>query len=153
TAFGGGKTHTLLSVYHLAEGKKPTIKLQGINKILTDAGIVELPKAKVAVLDGVELLDLASKPRVHSSTKVKTLWGELAWQLGGAEAVAKIKEADADGTAPGKGVLAEILSDAAPCIVLMDELVRYVSQFEEGKVLSGGTYDTQISFIQSLTEA
>lgn len=153
TAFGGGKTHTLLSVYHLAEGKKPTTKLQGINKILTDAGIVELPKAKVAVLDGVELLDLASKPRVHGSTKVKTLWGELAWQLGGAEAVAKIKEADADGTAPGKGVLAEILADAAPCIVLMDELVRYVSQFEEGKVLSGGTYDTQLSFIQSLTEA
>lgn len=153
TAFGGGKTHTLLSVYHLAEGKKPTTKLQGINKILTDAGIVELPKAKVAVLDGVELLDLASKPRVHGSSKVKTLWGELAWQLGGADAFAKIKEADADGTAPGKGVLAEILADAAPCIVLMDELVRYVSQFEEGKVLSGGTYDTQLSFIQSLTEA
>lgn len=153
TAFGGGKTHTLLSVYHLAEAKKPTSKLQGINKILTDAGIVELPKAKVAVLDGVELLGLASKPRAHGSAVVKTLWGELAWQLGGAEAVAKIKEADADGTAPGKGVLAEILADAAPCIVLMDELVRYVSQFEEGKVLSGGTYDTQLSFIQSLTEA
>lgn len=153
TAFGGGKTHTLLSVYHLAEGKKPTTKLQGINKILTDAGIIELPKAKVAVLDGVELLDLASKPRVHGSTKVKTLWGELAWQLGGAEAFAKIKEADADGTAPGKGVLAEILANAAPCIILMDELVRYVSQFEEGKALSGGTYDTQLSFIQSLTEA
>jgi predicted AAA+ superfamily ATPase len=153
TAFGGGKTHTLLSVYHLAEGKKPTAKLQGVSKILTDAGIVELPKARVAVLDGVELLDLASKPRVHGATKVKTLWGELAWQLGGAEAFAKIKEADADGTAPGKGLLAEIIGDAAPCIVLMDELVRYVSQFEEGKVLSGGTYDTQLSFIQSLTEA
>ncbi|WP_426282375.1 ATP-binding protein [Burkholderia ambifaria] len=153
TAFGGGKTHTLLSVYHLAAGKKPTTKLQGINKILSDAGIVELPKAKVAVLDGVELLDLASKPRVHGSITVKTLWGELAWQLGGAEAFGKIKEADADGTAPGKGLLAEIIADAAPCIVLMDELVRYVSQFEEGKVLSGGTYDTQLSFIQSLTEA
>lgn len=153
TAFGGGKTHTLLAVYHLAQGKKATSELQGVSKILTDAGIVEMPKAKVAVLDGVELLDLASKPRVYGSTKVKTIWGELAWQLGGAEAFAKLKEADADGTAPGKGILADILSSAAPCIVLMDELVRYVSQFEEGKVLSGGTYDTQLSFIQSLTEA
>ncbi len=153
TAFGGGKTHTLLAVYHLAEGKTPASKLQGIPPILDQAGIAELPKAKVAVLDGVELLGLASKPRMHGGVAVKTLWGELAWQLGGAEAYALVKEADESGTAPGKGELTAVLSSQAPCIVLMDELVRYVSQFEEGKTLSGGTYDTQLSFIQSLTEA
>jgi uncharacterized protein len=153
TAFGGGKTHTLLAVYHLAEGKTPASKLQGIPPILDQAGIAELPKAKIAVLDGVELLGLASKPRTHGKTTVKTLWGELAWQLGGAEAYALVKEADENGTAPGKGELSAVLASQAPCIVLMDELVRYVSQFEEGKTLSGGTYDTQLSFIQSLTEA
>ncbi len=153
TAFGGGKTHTLLAVYHLAEGKTPASKLQGIPPILDQAGIAELPKAKIAVLDGVELLGLASKPRMHGGVAVKTLWGELAWQLGRAEAYSLIKEADENGTAPGKGELTAVLSSQAPCIVLMDELVRYVSQFEEGKTLSGGTYDTQLSFIQSLTEA
>jgi uncharacterized protein len=153
TAFGGGKTHTLLAVYHLAEGKTPASKLQGIPPILDQAGIAELPRAKIAVLDGVELLGLVSKPRMHGGVAVKTLWGELAWQLGGAEAYALIKEADENGTAPGKGELTAVLSSQAPCIVLMDELVRYVSQFEEGKTLSGGTYDTQLSFIQSLTEA
>lgn len=153
TAFGGGKTHTLLAVYHLAEGKAPASKLQGIPPILDQAGVAELPKAKVAVLDGVELLGLASKPRTHGKTTVKTLWGELAWQLGGAEAYALVQEADENGTAPGKGELSAILASHAPCIVLMDELVRYLSQFEEGKTLSGGTYDTQLSFIQSLTEA
>lgn len=153
TAFGGGKTHTLLAVYHLAEGKTPASKLQGIPPILDQAGIAELPKAKIAVLDGVELLGLASKPRMHGTVAVKTLWGELAWQLGGAEAYALVKEADENGTAPGKGELTAVLSSQAPCIVLMDELVRYVSQFEEGKTRSGGTYDTQLSFIQSLTEA
>lgn len=153
TAFGGGKTHTLLAVYHLAKGETAASKMQGIPPILDSAGISELPKARVAVLDGVELLDLASKPRVHGKTTVKTIWGELAWQLGGDSAFAKIAEADRDGTAPGKTVLAEIIGGSAPCIILMDELVRYVSQFEEGKTLSGGTYDTQLSFIQSLTEA
>jgi predicted AAA+ superfamily ATPase len=153
TAFGGGKTHTLLAVYHLAQGKTPASKLQGILPILDQAGITELPKAKIAVLDGVELLGLASKPRTHGKTTVKTLWGELAWQLGGAEAYALVKEADENGTAPGKGELSALLSSQGPCIVLMDELVRYLSQFEEGKTLSGGTYDTQLSFIQSLTEA
>jgi uncharacterized protein len=153
TAFGGGKTHTLLAVYHLAEGKTTASKLQGIPPILDQAGIAELPMAKVAVLDGVELLGLASKPRIHKQTAVKTLWGELAYQLGGADGYAMVKEADENGTAPGKSELIELLSANAPCIVLMDELVRYVSQFEEGKTLSGGTYDTQLSFVQSLTEA
>lgn len=153
TAFGGGKTHTLLAVYHLAKGATPASKMQGIPPILDAAGITELPKARVAVLDGVDLLDLASKPRVHGKTTVKTIWGEMAWQLGGEAAFAKLAEADRDGTAPGKSVLADVIGGSAPCIILMDELVRYVSQFEEGKSLSGGTYDTQLSFIQSLTEA
>jgi predicted AAA+ superfamily ATPase len=153
TAFGGGKTHTLLAVYHLAKGETSASKMQGIPPILDAAGIADLPKARVAVLDGVELLDLASKPRVHGKTTVKTIWGEMAWQLGGEAAFAKLAEADRDGTAPGKSVLAEIIGGSAPCIILIDELVRYVSQFEEGKALSGGTYDTQLSFIQSLTEA
>ncbi len=153
TAFGGGKTHTLLAVYHLAKGAVAAGKLQGIPPILNAAGILELPKARVAVLDGVELLDLASKPRTRGGVTVKTIWGELAWQLGGADGYAFVREADENGTAPGKGALADLLASRAPCIILMDELVRYVSQFEEGKTLSGGTYDTQLSFIQALTEA
>jgi uncharacterized protein len=153
TAFGGGKTHTLLAVYHLASGKSTASKLQGIPPILDAAGIAELPKAKIAVLDGVDLLGLASKPRTYGTTTVRTLWGELAWQLGREDGYALVKEADEHGTAPGKGELTALLAAQAPCIVLMDELVRYVSQFEEGKTLSGGTYDTQLSFIQSLTEA
>ena len=152
TAFGGGKTHTLLAVYHLAKGELAASQLQGVSPILDAAGIQELPKANIAVLDGVDLLDLASKPRKHGKVTVKTIWGELAWQLGGDEGFAMVREADENGTAPGKGVLAELLAARAPCIILMDELVRFVSQFEEGKTLSGGTYDTQLSFIQALTE-
>lgn len=153
TAFGGGKTHTLLAVYHLAKGETPAGKLQGIPPILDAAGIAELPKARVAVLDGVDLLDLASKPRKRGKSTIKTIWGELAWQLGVDESFAIVKEADESGTAPGKTTLTELLAGNSPCIILIDELVRYFSQFEEGKTLSGGTYDTQLSFIQSLTEA
>ena len=153
TAFGGGKTHTMLAVYHLAKGTTPASDLQGIAPILDLAGVTELPKARIAVLDGVELLGMASKPRIHAGCTVRTLWGELAWQLGGEAAYERVKEADQTGTAPGKKDLADLLASTAPCVILMDELVRYVSQFEEGKTLSGGTYDTQLSFVQSLTEA
>ena len=97
------------------------------------------------MLDGVELLGLASKPRTHGKTLVKTLWGELAWQLGGAEAYALVKEADENGTAPGKGELSAVLASQAPCIVLMDELVRYVSQFEEGIPSSKTSYASPVA--------
>lgn len=153
TAFGGGKTHTMLAVYHLAKGETPASELQGIPAILDAAGVNDLPKARIAVLDGVDLLSLASRPRVHAEGSVRTLWGELAWQLGGEAAYAYVKEADLTGTAPGKAELIELLTASAPCVILVDELVRYVSQFEEGKTLSGGTYDTQLSFVQALTEA
>lgn len=154
TAFGGGKTHTMLAVLHLAKGEVPASDLQGVASILDSAGITELPKAHIAVLEGMNLLSLASKPNKHlDDCTVKTLWGELAWQLGGAAAYVHVKEADQTGTAPGKKELIALLSSCAPCVVLVDELVRYVSQFEEGQVLSGGTYDTQLSFVQALTEA
>src|SRR5690606_38292554 len=96
---------------------------------------------------------LASKPKNHGPVMVHTLWGELAWQLAGGEGYALVRHADESGTAPGKPALEAVLQKAAPCVILIDELVRYISQFEEGKSLSGGTLDSNLSFVQALTEA
>jgi predicted AAA+ superfamily ATPase len=93
------------------------------------------------------------QPWKHGKQSVRTLWGELAWQLGGSEGFALVKEADATGTSPGKEVLREVLAAYAPCVVLIDELVAYVRQFPEGQTLSGGSYDSNLSFVQALTEA
>lgn len=153
TAFGGGKTHTILAVYHLARHVVPTSEMQGIPPILNAADITQLPDTRIAVLDGVNLLGLASKAREHGKVAVHTLWGELAWQLGSEAGYAYVKAADEAGTAPGKAELTELIAACSPCVILMDELVRYVSQFEESRRLPGGTYDTQLSFIQALTEA
>jgi uncharacterized protein len=93
------------------------------------------------------------QPWKRGKQAIKTLWGELAWQLGGSEAFALIKDADVTGTSPGKNVLRELLETHAPCVVLIDELVAYIRQFPEGQTLSGGTYDSNLSFAQALTEA
>jgi uncharacterized protein len=153
TAFGGGKTHTMLAVYHLAKGEVPASELRGVGAILNAARVTELPKANLVVLDGVQLLSLASKPNLRDGQSIRTLWGELAWQLGGLEAFEFVRRADEDATAPGKDELRAMLERFAPCVILIDELTRYVSQFEEGKSLSGGTFDSNLSFVQSLTEA
>lgn len=151
TAFGGGKTHTMLAVYHLAKGDTPASDLPGVPAVLDAAGINELPRARIAVLDGIK--SSPNQPVICDGQAIRTLWGDLAWQLGGAEGYALVADADASGTSPGKAVLETLLSAYAPCVVLIDELVAYVRQFDEGKALTGGTFDSNLSFVQALTEA
>jgi len=151
TSFGGGKTHTMLAVYHLANRQCALGDLSGIPALLDHAGVMDVPTAKVAVLDGTA--HAPGQPWKHGKQAIRTLWGEMAWQLGNEEGFALVREADANGTSPGKDVLCTLLTRCAPCVVLLDELVVYIRQFVESQALSGGTYDSNLSFIQSLTEA
>ena len=143
TAFGGGKTHTMLAVYHLATRKCALADLAGIPALLDQAGLMDVPQARVAVLDGTA--HAPGQPWKHGKQSIRTLWGELAWQLGGAEGFALVKEADATGTSPGKDVLRELLERYAPCVVLIDELVAYIRQFPEGQPLERRHATTAIS--------
>ncbi len=129
----------------------PLSDLQGIPTLVEKAGLMDVPQAGVAVIDGTA--HAPGQPWKHGRTTIKTLWGELAWQLGGSDGFALVKDSDANGTSPGKDVLRQLLETYAPCVVLIDELARYIGQFEEGKSFSGGTYDSNLSFVQSLTEA
>jgi hypothetical protein len=151
TAFGGGKTHTMMAVLHVASGKVPAKKMLGVPELLAKAKIKELVKANVAVLDGNALAP--SQPREHGKVKTNTLWGELAWQLGGDAGYDLVAASDKDGTSPGKDVLATLFERHGPAVVLMDEAVAYLRQFENGKSYRGGTYSSNLSFFQALTEA
>ncbi len=151
TAFGGGKTHTLLAVYHLASRSVPTSRLTGIPPLLDEAGITDLPEARVAVIDGIKLSP--SQPRKQGKHTINTLWGELAWQLLGEAGLTQVADSDRDGTSPGKAILTELIRQAAPCVVLIDELVAFIRQLEVGKQYKAGTFDSNVSFIQALTEA
>ncbi len=150
TAFGGGKTHTMLAVYHLAKGEVAASELQGVSAILDAAQVTELPRARIAVLDGSK--SAPNQPVVRDGLTIRTLWGELAWQLGGAEGYALVAGSDESGTI-GEGPLSALLTRYAPCVILIDELVAYARQFVEGKTLAGGTFASILSFAQALTQA
>ncbi len=151
TAFGGGKTHTMLAVYHMATWDGATSELAGVAQVLDQAGVMAGPRARVAVLDGTA--HAPAQPWVRGKQTIRTLWGELAWQLGGQDAYEMVRAADESGTSPGKDVLTGLVSWCAPCVVLIDELVAYVRQFGDNQALSGGSYDSNLSFVQALTEA
>src|SRR5204862_3106528 len=85
-------------------------------------------------------------------TVVNTLWGELAWQLGGKEGYAMVKQSDETATNPGD-ILGKLLKKYSPCLILIDEWVAYARQLHETKDLPGGDFETHFTFAQTLTEA
>jgi predicted AAA+ superfamily ATPase len=151
TNFGGGKTHSMLALYHLFAGGDAS-RLVGVEGLMQASGVASVPKANRAVLVGTALSpgQPSTKP---DGTVVNTLWGEMAWQLGDAEGYALIAESDQAGTSPGSEVLAELLTLFSPCLVLIDEWVAYVRQLYHVSGLPAGSFDANITFAQVLTEA
>jgi len=150
TNFGGGKTHSMLALYHLFSGAKPG-DLAGVDAVLAEAGVKSLAKAKRVVLVGNKISpgNPVTKP---DGTVVRTLWGELAWQLGGKAAFARIKGDDEKATNPGD-VLRELFKEYGPCLVLIDEWVAYARQLHDQSDLPAGGFETQFTFAQALTES
>lgn len=151
TNFGGGKTHSMLSLFHLCSGT-PLASLPGLDEVCRETGIHSVPKATRAVLVGTAFspAEASTKP---DGTVVNTLWGELAYQLGGAEGYARIANSDQQHVAPGAQDLAALFSSTAPCLILVDEWVAYARNLVSNPNLPAGTFDSQVSFAQALTEA
>ena len=150
TNFGGGKTHSMLALYHLFSGAAPG-DLPGVDAVMAEAGLKALPKATKVVLVGNKISpgNPVTKP---DGTVVRTLWGELAYQLGGKKAYARIKADDEKGTSPGD-VLRELFKEYGPCLVLIDEWVAYARQLHDQGDLPAGSFETQFTFAQALTES
>ncbi len=202
TNFGGGKTHSMLALYHLFGGAKPT-ELPGIDQVMQEAarlrqppspppalppsggsrlpppegegwsggtpreergrgdgnvpparhnaGAMSLPTARRVVLVGNKISpgNPTLKP---DGTVVRTLWGELAWQLGGRDAFERVRLDDERATNPGD-TLRALFNDYGPCLILIDEWVAYARQLHDQSDLPAGSFETQFSFAQALTES
>lgn len=147
TNFGGGKTHALLALWHLMSGI-PMAKMPQEVQELVAGRVIPAEVSRVALV-GTHLKPAGSTK--DDGTRVNTIWGELAWQLGGAEAFARVAEADESRTNPGD-LLRSLISDYGPCLILVDEWVAYARQLWGREDLAAGTFDTQFTFAQSLTE-
>ena len=135
TGFGGGKTHSLIALYHLVRhadilidppsGSDSSTSTE-INNILKEAGFNEHPSGlgTIAVLDGTHLSPTDQK-KTEDGYPLNTLWGEMAYQLGGQQGYEIVGEAARTGIAPGQAQLDVLLEHVGPCVILIDELVAY----------------------------
>lgn len=150
TNFGGGKTHSMLALYHLFSSHALTDFPQELQEVAeADPEAVQQPVNRV-VLVGNHLTPGKADVK-PDGTHVNTLWGELAWQLGGREAFDVVAQADATKTNPGAD-LRTLLQRYGPCLILIDEWVSYARQLYADDSLPAGSFDTQFTFAQTLTE-
>lgn len=158
TSFGGGKTHSLLALYHLMRGRVSLDRIPSVKPVLDSAGVDALPQANVAVIVGTALDPTkAKRPSNMPGITINTLWGEIAAQLcfakGDFAPYELIKEADKKGISPGSEALKKLFDACGPCMVLMDELVAYAKKLPDRESLPAGTFDNFVVFIQEITEA
>jgi predicted AAA+ superfamily ATPase len=151
TNFGGGKTHSMLALYHMASGAAAQ-DLPGLDQLLSQHGLTVPKKINRAVLVGTSRgpQDVLS---VEGGLKIRTTWGELAWQLGEAEGFAMVADNDERGIAPGSNLLEAMFKKYSPSLILIDEWVAYLRQVYKVEGLPSGSFDANLSFVQSLTEA
>ena len=156
TNFGGGKTHSMLALYHLFSGTAVG-EMPGMDTIVKDDTASYSANRVVLVGHRISPGSPDTKP---DGTKVRTLWGELAWQLGheaggiteARRAYELVKEDDENATNPGD-TLRKLLNKYGPALILIDEWVAYARQLHGARELPAGSFETQFTFAQALSES
>lgn len=147
TPFGGGKTHSLVALYHLLTSGADYPDEDLVKRVLKEAGVKTIPTAKVAVFVGTSADPL----------KGKTPWGAIAEQLGKYEL---LKDHDEGRRTPGKDLLHKLFG-SEPMLLLMDEIAEYVAKCVDPQEIAKAdatksaahAYQTQVlAFMQELTE-
>lgn len=148
TQFGGGKTHSLTLLYHLARGGESAKGWNGVDSILRAAGVQAVPLAATAIFVGTEFDSLVGRGGIDGTPHRFTPWGEIAFQLGGADAFARVAKHERELVAPGGDVIEQILPTEQPTLILLDELMNYVSRARKS-----GLAAQLHTFLHNLSEA
>lgn len=129
TNFGGGKTHSLTALYHLATGGSEAATWDGVQTLLNAAEVTDIPKAAVAVFNGKDFDSLTGRGGSNGEPLRKTPWGDMAWQLGGQAALDVLAEHESEFIEPKGDAIRAMLPKDRPVLVLFDEVISYVSTY------------------------
>ena len=156
-AYGGGKTHALIALLHLAEQGTKFQTHTTVQEFMASSGLNTLPRARVALLpfdkfdvkNGLSVVSPNGKKR-----QVKTPWGALAYQLAGDEGLAKVAKHEADYINPAEQTLVNLLkipqTEGMSTLILLDEALMYTrSAVNDDPKRFGILQD----FFQALTQA
>ena len=146
TPFGGGKSHTLASLFHAARNRKAL-------DVLPEAQALSRPeKVRTAVFDG-QFFDATKGKEIPSEKfRAQTMWGWIAWSLGGKTGYEIMRKQDEARVAPGADEIIALLAEG-PNLILLDEVLQYLISAGGIRIHQTTLRDETVTFLQRLTAA
>lgn len=145
--FGGGKSHTLASLFHAARRREALDGIPEAKEFARPGNVA------VAVFDG-EKFDARNGKTLEEGRTIQTMWGWIAWQIDPEKAFPLVADHDKDRVAPGGDVIRELLTKGAsgrPVLILLDEVLKYMERSAAVSVLDSTLQRQAKDFFQNLT--
>ncbi|HZR65129.1 MAG TPA: DUF499 domain-containing protein [Terriglobales bacterium] len=146
TPFGGGKSHTLASLFYAARNRKAL-------DVLREAQSLPRPSnVRTAVFDGGFFDATKGKDIPGEKLRVQTMWGWIALSLGGKKGYEILRQQDEARVAPGADEIKELLAQG-PNLILLDEVLQYLISAGGIKVHQTTLRDETMNFLDRLIRA
>ena len=147
TSFGGGKTHDEIALWHIC---KQAREVEGLERF-ADLNLIPDRPVQVAAVDGRDLDPENGIYHQDSGITTKTLWGEIAYQVGGVEGYRLLQGSDRAGISPGTDVLDRLLN-GKPTVIILDEIARYLRAAKAKQIGRSDLAEQVVAFLFSLMD-
>lgn len=147
TSFGGGKTHDEIALWHMCKLGR---EIHGLERF-TDINIIPARPLQVAAIDGRDLDPEQGVYHADSGLTTYTLWGEIAYQIGGIPGYQLLQGSDKSGVSPGTSVL-ERLAGGQPTVIILDEIARYLRSAKAKQIGRSDLAKQVVAFLFSLMD-
>ncbi|HSF76446.1 MAG TPA: DUF499 domain-containing protein [Microcoleus sp.] len=147
TSFGGGKTHDEIALWHICKQGR---EIHGLERF-TDISVIPDRPLQVAAIDGRDLDPEQGVYHSDSGLTTYTLWGEIAYQIGGIPGYQLLQGSDKSGVSPGTSVL-ERLTGGQPTVIILDEIARYLRSAKAKQIGRSDLAKQVVAFLFSLMD-
>jgi Protein of unknown function (DUF499) len=147
TSFGGGKTHDEIALWHICKQGR---NIDGLNRFV-DVNLIPERSVQVAAVDGRDLDPVNGVYHAESGVTTYTLWGEIAYQIGGIEGYQLLRGSDEQRISPGTSVLERLLG-GQPTLIVLDEIARHLRAAEATPVANSTLSKQVVAFLFSLMD-
>ena len=147
TSFGGGKTHDEIALWHICKQGREILGLERF----TDITVIPDRPIAVAAIDGRDLDPEQGVYHSDSGLTTYTLWGEIAYQIGGISGYQLLQGSDKSGVSPGTSVL-ERLTGGQPTVIILDEIARYLRSAKAKQIGRSDLAKQVVAFLFSLMD-
>jgi Protein of unknown function (DUF499) len=147
TSFGGGKTHDEIALWHIARNGRG---ISGLERF-ADLNLIPHTPIQVAAIACQDLDPVNGVYHADSGITTYTLWGEIAYQIGGVAGYSLLKGSDEQRVSPGTVVLERIIQQE-PTVIILDEIARHLRAAKATKVANSDLAEQVVAFLFSLMD-